>query len=71
MQFVSVEISCETDGCPNNGLSANTLLMLTESGQLPHYVCGVCQVDLIPAPEEIAEETEEVKDTISSNETTE
>ena len=48
MEFASVEVSCETAGCPNNGISANAMLKLTESGDLPHYVCGVCQVDLIP-----------------------
>lgn len=52
MEFASVEISCETVGCPNFGISANTLLRLTDDGQLPHYVCGVCQLDLIPNPEE-------------------
>jgi hypothetical protein len=51
MEFVSIEVSCETAGCPNNGISANALLKLTESGQLPHYVCGVCQQDLIPNPD--------------------
>ena len=71
MEFVSVEVSCETEGCPNNGISANAMLRLTEAGDLPHYVCGVCQVDLIPAPEEIAEETEVVKDTSQSDEATE
>ena len=71
MEFVSVEVSCETVGCPNNGLPANTLLRLSESGQLPHYVCGVCQTDLIPAPEEIVEETEEVKDLSASDEVAE
>ena len=50
MEFVSIEVSCETIGCPNNGISANTILKLTESGDLPHYVCGVCQADLIPDP---------------------
>jgi hypothetical protein len=50
MEFVSVEVSCETEGCPNNGLPANTILKLTENGELPWYVCGVCQVDLIPNP---------------------
>lgn len=47
MQFVSVEVSCETVGCPNKGIPANTMLKLTESGELPHYVCGVCGADLI------------------------
>jgi hypothetical protein len=50
MEFVSIEVSCETVGCPNNGISANAMLRLNESGELPHYVCGVCQVDLIPDP---------------------
>jgi hypothetical protein len=50
MEFVSVEVSCETESCPNNGISANTILKLTDSGELPWYVCGVCQVDLIPNP---------------------
>ena len=50
MEFASVEISCETVGCPNNGVSCNTMLKLTEDGQLPHLVCGVCQQDLIPNP---------------------
>jgi hypothetical protein len=71
MEFVSVEVSCETESCPNNGISANTILKLTDGGELPWYVCGVCQVDLIPAPEEIAEETEVVKDTSQSDEATE
>lgn len=48
MQFASVEVSCETDGCPNNGVPADAILRLTDSGELPHYVCGVCGVDLIP-----------------------
>ncbi len=50
MEFVSVEISCETENCPNKGIPANAILKLTESGELPWYVCGVCQVDLIPNP---------------------
>jgi hypothetical protein len=51
MEFASVEVSCETEGCPNNGISANAILKLTDSGDLPWYVCGVCQVDLIPNPD--------------------
>jgi len=58
MEFVSIEVSCETVGCPNNGISANAILKLTESGDLPHYVCGPCQVDLIPNPNEGDEEPE-------------
>jgi hypothetical protein len=50
MEFASVEISCETVGCPNYGVAADTILRLTEDGQLPHFVCGVCQVDLIADP---------------------
>jgi hypothetical protein len=50
MEFASVEISCETEGCPNNGVSCNTMLRLTEDGQLPQLVCGVCRVDLIEDP---------------------
>jgi hypothetical protein len=50
MEFASVEVSCKTVECPNNGIPSNTMLKLTESGDLPHYVCGVCQVDLIPNP---------------------
>lgn len=55
MEFASVEISCETVGCPNFGIPANTILRLTEDGQLPHYVCGVCLLDLIPNPNDTAE----------------
>jgi hypothetical protein len=51
MEFVSIEVSCETVGCPNNGISANAILKLTENGELPWYVCGVCQQDLIPNPD--------------------
>ena len=51
MEFASVEISCKTENCPNNGVPANTMLKLTDSGDLPWYVCGVCQVDLIPNPD--------------------
>lgn len=58
MEFESVEISCETVGCPNNGVPANTMLKLTDSGDLPWYVCGVCQVDLIPNPDASNEATE-------------
>jgi len=50
MEFVSVEVSCETENCPNKGIPANTILKLTENGELPWYVCGVCQADLIPNP---------------------
>lgn len=56
MEFASVEISCETVGCPNFGIPANTILRLTDDGQLPHYVCGVCQLDLIPNPKEDTDE---------------
>ena len=62
MEFASVEISCETVGCPNNGVSCRTLLRLTENGQLPRLVCGVCGVDLIQDPNEIIEYPEEIKD---------
>jgi hypothetical protein len=58
MEFVSVEVSCETVGCPNSGISANTMLKLTDGGDLPQYVCGVCHVDLIPNPNEGDEEPE-------------
>jgi len=51
MEFASVEVSCETEGCPNNGVPANTMLKLTENGQLPQLVCGVCGVDMIPNPD--------------------
>jgi hypothetical protein len=51
MQFASVEVSCETEGCPNLGIPANTILKLTDDGQLPWFVCGVCQQDLIPNPD--------------------
>jgi hypothetical protein len=50
MEFASVEISCETVECPNNGVPANTMLKLTEDGQLPRLVCGVCGIDLIQDP---------------------
>ena len=62
MEFASVEISCETVGCPNNGVAANTILQLTEDGQLPRFVCGVCQIDLIEDPREIIIYPEEIKD---------
>jgi len=52
MEFERVEVSCETVGCPNFGIPADTTLRLTEDGQLPHFVCGVCQQDLIPNPDE-------------------
>ncbi len=57
MEFASVEIACETEGCPNQGIPANTILRLTDDGQLPHYVCGVCQLDLIPNPKEDTDAT--------------
>ena len=62
MEFASVEISCETVGCPNNGVVSNTILKLTDDGQLPHFVCGVCQIDLIADPKEIIAEPEEITD---------
>lgn len=65
MEFASVEISCETVGCPNYGVAANTILQLTEDGQLPHFVCGVCQIDLIADPREIVELPEEIKDDLA------
>jgi hypothetical protein len=58
MEFVSVEVSCETRKCPNYGIPANTILLLTEGKELPWYVCGVCQVDLIPNPR-VEDETSE------------
>jgi len=51
MEFASVEISCETVGCPNNGVASDTMLKLTEDGKLPRLVCGMCEVDLIPSPD--------------------
>ena len=62
MEFASVEISCETVECPNYGVAANTILKLTEDGQLPRLVCGVCGVDLIEDPREIISYPEEIKD---------
>jgi len=56
MEFASVEISCETEGCPNNGVSCNTMLRLTEDGQLPQLVCGVCGIDLIEDPKAMVDE---------------
>jgi hypothetical protein len=50
MEFASVEVSCETEECPSLGIPANTMLKLTEDGQLTGLVCGVCQQDLIPNP---------------------
>ena len=58
MEFASVEISCETVGCPNNGVSCNTMLKLIEDGQLPRLVCGVCGIDLISNPDESDEAAE-------------
>jgi hypothetical protein len=51
MEFVSVEVSCETEGCPNNGIESNTMHRLTESGELSQLVCGMCGIDLIPNPD--------------------
>jgi hypothetical protein len=62
MEFASVEVSCETVGCPNNGVASDTILRLTPEGQLPRLVCGVCGVDLIEDPNEIIEYPEEIKD---------
>jgi hypothetical protein len=56
MEFASVEISCETEGCPNNGVSCNTMLRLTEDGQLPRLVCGVCGIDLIEDPKAMVDD---------------
>jgi hypothetical protein len=62
MEFASVEISCETVGCPNYGVAADTMLRLTEDGQLPHFVCGVCGIDLIADPKAMVENPEEITD---------
>jgi hypothetical protein len=62
MEFASVEVSCETVGCPNNGVASDTMLRLTPEGKLPRLVCGVCGVDLIEDPNEIIEYPEEIKD---------
>lgn len=62
MEFASVEISCETVKCPNYGVAADTMLRLTEDGQLPRFVCGVCGIDLIADPKAILESPEEIKD---------
>lgn len=56
MEFASVEISCETVGCPNYGVASDTMLKLTEDGQLPHFVCGVCGIDLIADPKAIVDD---------------
>lgn len=50
MEFASVEVSCETVGCPNNGVESNTMHRLNENGELTQLVCGMCHVDLIPDP---------------------
>ena len=62
MQFARVEISCETVGCPNNGVASDTMLKLTEDGQLPHFVCGVCGLDLIEDPNATVEDPQEITD---------
>jgi len=62
MEFAIVEISCETVKCPNYGVAADTMLRLTEDGQLPHFVCGVCGLDLIADPKAMVESPEEIAD---------
>lgn len=50
-ELVSIEFQCNTEGCPNAAIGEmHTTLRLTESGELPWFVCGVCQVDIIPNP---------------------
>jgi hypothetical protein len=51
MQFASVTVTCETDNCPNADLGeVSYWVKLNENGELCHLVCGVCQQDLIPNP---------------------
>jgi hypothetical protein len=50
-EFVTINFQCDTDGCPNSALGEmHTTLKLTEDGDLPWFICGVCQVDIIPNP---------------------
>ena len=50
-EFASITFTCETDGCPNSLLGEmHSTLKLTESGDLPWFQCGICQVDIIPNP---------------------
>ena len=50
-ELVSIEFQCDTEGCPNAALGAmHTILKLTEEGDLPWFVCGVCRADIIPNP---------------------
>lgn len=49
--FASVTFQCETAECPNSQIGDQSIILkLTENGELPWLVCGVCQVDIIPNP---------------------
>lgn len=50
MEFVSITLVCQTTDCPEIGNEKNTMMKLTDSGELPWVVCGVCQQDIIPNP---------------------
>ena len=45
-----------------NGVASDTMLKLTEDGQLPHFVCGVCGLDLIEDPNATVEDPQEITD---------
>jgi len=50
--FATINFQCETDGCPNAALGQmHAMVKLTETGNLPWLVCGVCEIDIIPNPE--------------------
>lgn len=52
LELVSIEFQCDTEGCPNAAIGEmHTTLRLTENGDLPWFICGVCQVDIIPNPQ--------------------
>lgn len=52
MEFASIILVCQEPQCPEAGIEKPSLMKLTESGELPWVVCGICQRDIIPSPNE-------------------
>ena len=50
MEFASILLLCDTEGCPSQGFEKWSLMRLDEHGCLPWVACGVCGLDIIPDP---------------------
>lgn len=49
-EFATIILVCLNPECPETGTEKTSIMRLTDSGQYPWVVCGVCQQDIIPNP---------------------